>query len=306
MVESMNGSDKENLRELLGRCTRPIYDRALEITGDVYAAKDATRRALREMAEAARRGECPENVDAWALMLAQRCCDEELYYKRLIDGMIADLPLTARETSAACGVRGGYGASEPMAAPQPSEPAAFPPRGDAPEGTAETNFSPSPVRRAMPVQAEQSYAPAMPAQVSRPAEDAGMLAPRSERPKESGEEESIFAPPPKKAPRAASKAVALEEDEEEDDEEFSYYEPRRRRTRKKEPEPDLFDDGDEAEEGGQSRGSGTALALVIILLTVVAAGLLWMIAVKLAHLGYLGISDFGFADWFNENLFKFY
>ncbi|HWS30962.1 MAG TPA: hypothetical protein VN512_12725 [Clostridia bacterium] len=318
MIERVNGGDKEALRELMSRCTRPMYDRALEITGDIYAAKDAVRRALRELAEAARHGECPEEVDSWAILLAERSCDEELYYKRLIDGMIAELPLAAHERRPLCADKPArenpaeettfseraYAAEESpkrMYEPAEAEPAsrAYPPKESAPQAAFASE------RRAMPgaAQPERAF-------VKQPSDEE---APAKEEP---DEEAGIFAPSKKKkSARALREETPVEEDEEEEDEEYAYYAPRKKKSRRgrKSEVPDLFGDEDTPEESvyegeeenGKPKGGGL-LALLIIVLTLVAAGLLWVIAVKLARLGYLGISDFGFADWFNEHLFNFY
>ncbi|MCE5236110.1 MAG: hypothetical protein ABFC62_08945 [Clostridiaceae bacterium] len=296
MVECVNGGDKEALRELMRRCTRPMYDRALEITGDVYAAKDAVRRALREMAEAARYGECPENVEEWALMLAQRCCDEELYYKHLIDSMLADLPLTARETRAACGAAPRtQGAEQGEEQPYGSAENALEPE--------HANTLPPPVRRAMPSAWEKDDSSA--------ADDTVTLAMPAQRDRRMEAEEpfreergDIFAPPKRKAARALPPEVYKDEEDEE-----IYPAPRKRGAAAAKAElPVLFDadDLDDEDDEPDERSGGGGLALLIILLTLIAAGLLWVIAVKLMRLGYLDISDFGFADWFNEHLFKFY
>ncbi len=266
MVERVNRGDKEALRELMSRCTRPMYDRAMELTGDVYAAKDAVRRALREMAEAARRGECPENAEEWAVMLAQRCCDEEMYYKRLIDSMIEGLPLTSRTAREDCAAQRSDERpeqAEPLSSYAPERDPAF---EQTPAGKPLIRSI-----RAMPGSAEAGE-------------------PAREREEERAEEahEDIFAPP----------------------------KPRRSRVMREEV-PDLFseeaaprdeyddDDYDEDQDEMRAKGGGV-LALLIIVLTVVAAGLLWVIAVKFMKLGYFNMSDFGFADWFNEHLFKFY
>ncbi len=323
MVERTISGDKEALRELMSRCTRPMYDRALEITGDVYAAKDAVRRALRELAEAVRRGECPEDVDTWAILLAQRSCDEELYYKRLIDGMIAELPNASYETRPLCknpftALRQSDAVSERtyMGKENASQL-------EAPESVSQAVFTPE--RRAMPLAEQMEYSTKhpLPSQTEQTAEkqpsdmqiersaDLNIVSAQAPAIKEPDEDDSIFAPKKKKA------RVIREEPEQEFEYEHEEYDNSASRKGKnkrfKDGEvPDLFGDDaviqeDEYDELSEERSKGGGiLALLIIVLTLVAAGLLWVIAVKLASLGYLGISDFGFADWFNEHLFKFY
>jgi len=311
MVERTNSGDKEALRELMIRCTRPMYDRALEITGDVYAAKDAVRRALRELAEAARHGECPEDVDNWAILLAERSCDEELYYKRLIDGMIAELPLASHETRPLC-MDKSAGKSTPEAGAVSGHTYAASERAmqleSAPQAESwlQTESVPqavfAPERRAMPgaIQMERT-AEKQPSAAQTPVKE------------EPNKDDGIFAPK-KKSARTLREELPIEEEIEDEHEEYDYYAPRKGKNKRHRGSdvPDLFggenvieeDDCDESEEI-KTKGGGL-LALLIIALTLVAAGLLWVIAVKLATLGYLGISDFGFADWFNEHLFKFY
>jgi hypothetical protein len=292
MVERTNSGDKEALRELMSRCTRPMYDRALVITGDVYAAKDAVRRALRELAEAQQHGECPEDVDSWAILLAERSCDEELYYKRLIDGMIAGLPLAAHEKRPLCN-------DNPARESSPEEDAVSDRTYAIPESVPQAVFAPE--RRPMPSAEQMERAVEMPA-VQKPAKE------------EPEEDDSIFAPK-KKNPRTLRQELPIEDMSEDEHEEYDYFAPKKGKNKRHRGNevPDLFgdeavieeNDYDEVEES-KSKGGGGLLALLIIVLTLVAAGLLWVIAVKLATLGYLGISDLGFADWFNEHLFKFY
>lgn len=322
MVERVNRGDKEALRELLSRCTRPMYDRALEITGDSYAAKDATRRALREMADAARRGECPENVEEWALVLAQRCCDEELYYKRLIDSMIDNLPSYSRNT---------YAAQQPIEQPEQRYPLRnYAPTSDAaldvptalprtaramPFGTYETNHAvsePEADVANVSVPSESRKEESRPATYARSSRWGSASEPSDDAVQNDDDDDtSIFAPDPRKR-----KALYLEEStsgSEDDDVELFMPSPRKRGARRAESvAPSLLVDEDlplqdDDDEDMEPASGGTGLALLIIVLTLVAAGLLWVIAVKLMTLGYLGgVSDFGFADWFNKNLFKFY
>ena len=321
MVERVNRGDKEALRELMSRCTRPMYDRALEITGDSYAAKDATRRALREMADAARRGECPENIEQWSLALAQRCCDEELYYKRLIDSMIDNLPSYSRSTS-------------PAPHPTEQQEQRYPLRDYAPTSDMVLDAPSSLPRtaRVMPLNtypteraASETEAPGVSVPAETQAEEnhtasytrSSRWGATSEPPKEAlqsdeDEDTSIFAPDPRR--RKASRFEESASNDDEDDVELFMPSTRKRGTRRVESAvPSLlvdedvpYQDDDEDEELDSAPG-GTGLALLIIVLTLVAPGLLWIIAVKLMTLGYLGgISDFGFAEWFNKNLFKFY
>lgn len=324
MLERVNRGDKEALRELMSRCTRPMYDRALEITGDSYAAKDATRRALREMADAARRGECPENTEQWVLELAQRCCDEELYYKRLIDSMIDNLPSYSRNTYTA--PRGAeqqeqryplrdYAPTSDMALDAPSSL----PRTarTMPFGAYATERAASETETAAPsvsVPAENRTEESRPTSYTRSSRWSTANEPHEEASQSDEDEDtSIFAPDPRRRKASRFEEDAASEGEEDDVELFVPSTRKRAARRVESAVPSLLVDedvpyqDDDEDEDMDSAPGGTGLALLIIVLTLVAAGLLWVIAVKLMTLGYLGgISDFGFADWFNENLFKFY
>lgn len=235
MDETLSRDGREGLRALMERASRPMYVRALQLTGDVRDAKQAVRRALNEAAKAAKSGALPEEAEAWCLQLVERFCDDELYYKRLIDDTMAglDAPFTAPCAAA----EKESVPFAPESAPAYASAAVLPKRAE-------------PRAQAMALAADG--------------------------------DEGMFAAPKKQREKAVPNLFA------EDDEGCD------------EPDDDEYDDDYRQKTGG------FGLALLILLLTLISAGLIWIIAVKLKTLGYINISDFGFASWFNENIFMFY
>lgn len=76
--------------------------------------------------------------------------------------------------------------------------------------------------------------------------------------------------------------------------------------------PELFDDGRDDDddddydydEPRHKRSAG--MVLLIVALVLVVALLVWMLVVMLMTRGILPMLDFGFAEWFNSNIFKLY
>lgn len=86
--------------------------------------------------------------------------------------------------------------------------------------------------------------------------------------------------------------------------------------RKTQSTPSLFDDDateyehdDEATPRKREKKREEApvgMVLLIFLLVMVVLGLIWMLLVMLMSKGYLPMMDFGFARWFNANIFQLF
>ena len=85
MIALLNSGDKRELRAFMQLYSKQIYGRALDITHDAAAAKDATRRVLAEVAALASRSELKENIDAQLMALTDQTCSEALFLGGLVD-----------------------------------------------------------------------------------------------------------------------------------------------------------------------------------------------------------------------------
>ena len=72
MIALLNSGDKRELRAFMQLYSKQIYGRALDITHDAAAAKDATRRVLAEVAALASRSELKDNIDAQLMALTDQ------------------------------------------------------------------------------------------------------------------------------------------------------------------------------------------------------------------------------------------
>ncbi|MDR0841595.1 MAG: hypothetical protein LBN26_09500 [Christensenellaceae bacterium] len=75
--------DKDALRALLRQSITPVYDRAMQNTGDAEAAKDITRRAMELFKRAVESGMEPSK--ALALRIADDCCNEMAFFNRKLE-----------------------------------------------------------------------------------------------------------------------------------------------------------------------------------------------------------------------------
>lgn len=79
--------------------------------------------------------------------------------------------------------------------------------------------------------------------------------------------------------------------------------PKARRARLNDFDDD-DSDGDEDDEDEQRVSPG--MVVLIFVLAVIVVLFVWVLIVKLSTMGVINMSDFGFADWFNQNIFKLY
>ena len=48
------------------------------------------------------------------------------------------------------------------------------------------------------------------------------------------------------------------------------------------------------------------IVLLIFIMALITLALVWVLVVKLMYMGIIPKADFGFAEWFNANLFRLY
>lgn len=75
--------------------------------------------------------------------------------------------------------------------------------------------------------------------------------------------------------------------------------------------PSLFSEGPEAElaledEPDAERKPSVFIVILIFFLSLITLALVWVLVVKLMTIGILPLADFGFAQWFNANIFRLY
>lgn len=106
---------------------------------------------------------------------------------------------------------------------------------------------------------------------------------------------------------------------ESDEDELSLFgeeeDKRGRRARAKKPKAPRaghndFLDGDDEEDDYSGDEEDTrvspGMVVLIFVLAVIVVLFVWILIVKLSTMGVINMSDFGFADWFNQNIFKLY
>lgn len=262
MIDRINNGDRDALKQLLTRYTKPIYERALARTKDDARAKEITRDTLSSIVAAAEKGECPADTSAWIMSLVDtRCSDDEL--SAILDDVLSKDPV-------------GWERQEPKKDWQTEAPQA--------SWSGESKIQPAPTQESQPEPEPREEAETR--SIQPPAYSEPQAQP--EVPQRQPAQE------PQKATHERARDVIPEE-----------APPRARSSR---AVPELFDDGedDEPRGGRRRRSGGVGMVLLILLLLVLVAALVWMLVVMLMTRGILPMADFGFADWFNTNIFKLY
>ncbi|OQA74069.1 MAG: hypothetical protein BWY35_00091 [Firmicutes bacterium ADurb.Bin248] len=91
MIRLLNSGDQRELRAFLTLYAKPVYDRAMAITGNETDARRVTRRVVSETALLAVKGALEEDVDAQLMKLTDACCSEDLFFARLVDETMQEL-----------------------------------------------------------------------------------------------------------------------------------------------------------------------------------------------------------------------
>lgn len=231
MIKLLNSGDKKELHAFLKLYARPIYERALAITGNDADAKRVTRRAITETALLAAKGALEDDVDVQLMSLTDACCSEDIFFEKLVDDTMNELGTT-------------------VAAP------------------------------AKPLQTANT------ANTANTAQDAA----------QGSAPTAVYAP--------EKSGDTLFED--------SFADMRARGGEKYTGNevPDLFDESDGEDDGLEDdddvKKPGPLLVLLIFLLALITVALVWVLLVKLMYIGFIPKFDFGFAQWFNANVFMLY
>lgn len=253
MVALLNSGNKAELKAFLKLYTRPIYERALAITKNESDAIRVTRRVTGEITVLALRGKLENDIDAQLMELTDSCCSEDIFFARLVEDTLRDVPEDKYDGPTLLSKAAGPKWPESNLTITTLDKAAL-----AAKNRADTKESTKPV---------QIMREAEPVEKTRPETDgAGKAAKR---------ETEIVKPTP-----------VLFEDDTLPARDYDY---------------DDIDAEDEADEK-----PAVWTVLLIFLLSMVTLGLVWVLVVKLMYVGVLPIADFGFAQWFNANLFKLF
>ena len=59
-------------------------------------------------------------------------------------------------------------------------------------------------------------------------------------------------------------------------------------------------------EDEADRKPSVFIVLLIFIMALITLALVWVLVVKLMYMGIIPKADFGFAEWFNANLFRLY
>ena len=70
--------------------------------------------------------------------------------------------------------------------------------------------------------------------------------------------------------------------------------------------PDLFAREDDEDEDEGEKKPSPFIVVLIFALALLTVALVWVLLVKLMHLGLLPKFDFGFGEWFNAHVFLLY
>lgn len=126
MIRLLNSGDQRELRAFLTLYAKPVYDRAMAITGNETDARRVTRRVVSETALLAVKGALEEDVDAQLMKLTDACCSEDLFFARLVDETMQELSVRPAGEPDRLLPRAPAFAPEPPqnpAEPGPAEPA---------------------------------------------------------------------------------------------------------------------------------------------------------------------------------------
>lgn len=270
MLEKVNGGDMEALRSFLQTYANHILNRAKLKSPDEAIAREATRITILNIKQAAQKGLVPDEPSPWI----DKLTDESV--QRLT------LPIGNAKKSAAA----------PKVPVSPSAASTARDASAAQQRTKQTEQAQR-VVQAQPMardkQTAQQSAYSAGAQFVREYQPAAKTAAHTAQRQELQPQRSAQVAKtqrPSQPPR-----------------------PQERRI------PDLFDsDEDLPLEKAQSKRRGkkkrddapVGMVFMIFLLVLVVLGLIWMLLVMLMSKGYLPVMDFGFANWFNANVFQLF
>ena len=113
MIALLNSGDKRELRAFMQLYSKKIYERALDITDDEGAAKDAVRKVLSRVAALAQEGALKENIDVQLMSLTDEICSAPVFAE----------PLAAPETPASAPAPAAPVQEVPVPAEKPAAPA---------------------------------------------------------------------------------------------------------------------------------------------------------------------------------------
>ncbi len=116
MIRLLNSGDQRELRAFLTLYAKPVYDRAMAITGNETDARRVTRRVISETALLAVKGALEEDVDAQLMKLTDAFCSEDLFFAKLVDETMQELAVQPALKPDRLLPRA------PVIAPQPDEP----------------------------------------------------------------------------------------------------------------------------------------------------------------------------------------
>jgi len=88
LIALLNTGDKRELKAFLKLYSKPVYDRALALTGTPESAYEVTRRVIVEVVHLARRGELREDIDAQLMAITDSICEEERFFASMVDNTV--------------------------------------------------------------------------------------------------------------------------------------------------------------------------------------------------------------------------
>ncbi len=124
MIALLNSGDKRELRAFMQLYSRKIYERALDITNDEDAAKDAVRKVLSKVAALAQQGALKENIDVQLMSLTDETCSAPVFADPL--PLRREEVLPAPEAAAAVPAKPAPAAAAPAAHAEPAPAQAAP------------------------------------------------------------------------------------------------------------------------------------------------------------------------------------
>lgn len=271
MIALLNTGDKRELRAFLKVYARPVYERALAITGSETDAIRVTRRVAGEVAVLALRGKLEEDIDAQLMTVTDACCSEDLFFARIVEDTLSELPDSGEEQrfpAAKWSTAPGAGWEGPIKERQPQSTAR------------QAVAQPAVVPTVEPQQATEPQREAEPEREAKP-----------EREAQAGWQPDMPLYQVQPGPSGAQ----------------AYSRPAAHGV------PSLFDEGGDAEleleedlEDEAEHKPSVWIVLLIFVLSLITLALVWVLVVKLMTIGVLPLSDFGFAQWFNANVFRLY
>lgn len=121
MIALLNSGDKRELRAFMQLYSKKIYERALDITGNETASKDAVRQVLAKVAALAGEGALKENIDVQLMTLTDAVCSAPVFAAPLAaaeeEAPLQEAPAQQEETQEACAAASEAEAPAPACAP---------------------------------------------------------------------------------------------------------------------------------------------------------------------------------------------